>query len=178
MAGWFGGRSCCDDRLDAVAFRGAGSLILQAKLPKTTLHSAFQSHRHQSNACTTNHSHQCQHQQPFCQDAVRRISSLPSLAARLPDHPPCCKRSRLVTNQRPDGFFILRRVADHGPIDTAAAVKDECEPMDCVWTFSLPDSSFADSLAAPVATIQSVCEDVASSNMVGRNTITREVLSC
>lgn len=86
-----------------------------------------------------------------------------------------------VTNQRPEGLFILRRVADHGPIGANGVIEDQLNRWGRISDFCSIGRSIVDSLA-----LRRTCcyhtymynGAAAPSHVVGRNTITREVLSC
>lgn len=122
MAGWLGKARCRDDRLVMLPlFRGAASLILQPgfrgrrRIPVASfIH---------SNTGISNHIHQGRHQQLFAETQFAKVLPCPASRSDYRIIRLVASGAESVTNQRPRGLFTLRRVADHGPIGAAGAVK-------------------------------------------------------
>lgn len=100
-----------------------------------------------SSACIPDHIAQGQHQQNFARMQFLTNSSLSSLAARLPDHPPRCKRSR-AGHESANGRLVYFTKSRRPQANWCCRCRaDKFEPIDRVWIFISSNFSIVDSLA-------------------------------
>jgi hypothetical protein len=155
LAGWLGIASCRDDRLVMLSLiRGCRSLKWQ---PGVRGRPCIPSSAHiviNSSAMRmhSDHSAQGQHQQPAASSTSLKCrsltnSSLSSLAARLPDHPSRCKRSR-AGHESATGRLVYFTKSRRPQANWCSRCRaDKFVPMDRVWIFLSSNFSIVDSLA-------------------------------
>lgn len=123
--------------------------------------------------CIPNHIHQGQHQQRFVREQFSDFLPYPASRPGYRIIRLIASGTELVTNQRPEGLFI-QRVADHEPIGAADLVRTPANRWIASGSLLF---RFLDR-EQPCPLPHALYKDVALSYIVGRNTITREMLSC
>ena len=158
---------------------------MAARGPGTTLHFVQRPHHHQLERNAHALRSHCARPASAASSTSLECSSftetsLSSLAARLPDHPSRCKRSR-AGHESATGRLVYFTKSRRPQANWCSRCRaDKFVLMDRIWIFLSSNFSIVDSLAGSRTcryhTV--IVRRCAPSHLVGRDTITREMLSC